>query len=221
MVSFWRTNLSLLMFKILAAKKIYILVLWVNTVCNVTGSKKVKSLLCMQLYAPVALPGKNSWYPLNRWTGIPQNWSGYFKVEMNLMFLLKVILNPSGTVSIMTELSQLPVLYVVCVTSTQTLPNLHSSYILEQPVQVIFCACQKRVYTRPTMHVYTRKSSRNPCSSTLKPEWPQHDRPATCAINLQYSSTTSISLHSHSHTEKFSAYFKYFTILKLHKSKIL
>jgi hypothetical protein len=42
----------------------------------------------------------------------------------------------------------------------------------------------------------------------MAPDWPQLVRSATSVIAQQYSSTTFLSLHFHSHHEKFGTLFK-------------
>ena len=62
-----------------------------------------------------------------------------------------------------------------------------------------------------TVHVYTSESSRNANSSTLEPNWLQHDHPAvsTTSITQQYSAATFVSLKVYSYMERFGilAYF--------------
>jgi hypothetical protein len=50
--------------------------------------------------------------------------------------------------------------------------------------------------------VYTREWSWNANSNTPEPDRPQHDRPATCVIAQQYSSTTFVSLRFYSRKKK-------------------
>jgi hypothetical protein len=45
-------------------------------------------------------------------------------------------------------------------------------------------------------------------SNTMVPDWPQLVCSATSVIAQQYSSTTFVSLHFHSHQEKFRTLFK-------------
>jgi hypothetical protein len=47
--------------------------------------------------------------------------------------------------------------------------------------------------------LYISDSSWNTNSKTLKPDWPQHDRSATCVTAQQYSYATFVSLCFHSH----------------------
>ena len=63
------------------------------------------------------------------------------------------------------------------------------------------------VYMWSTIYVCTRKSSWNPDSNTLEPEWLQHDRPATRVIAQQYSSATFVSLRFPSHKVQFGTHF--------------
>jgi hypothetical protein len=50
-----------------------------------------------------------------------------------------------------------------------------------------FCAGRKWVHTWSPVCEYVRESSWSPSSSTLEPDRPQHDCPATCVIAQQYS----------------------------------
>lgn len=110
-VSFWGTNLSLLRFEFFTAMKMYIIAFWVITLCSSIDRKmKVKSQLFMlqrltrmdiQLqsfltsapdigawlsFTPLLLySSENPWYTLNMRPGMPQNWSGFFGEETNLL----------------------------------------------------------------------------------------------------------------------------------------
>ena len=111
------------------------------------------------------------------------------------------------------------VLYTICLTSSavriykgilftfqvQTLPDLRNSYVPKRLAQVEFCARRNWVCIWSNTCAYITKSSWNPNTNTLEPDWPQHDRPAGCVIAQQYSSSTCVSRSFHSRKEKFGA----------------
>jgi hypothetical protein len=69
------------------------------------------------------------------------------------------------------------------------------------------------VYTQST--IYTR-SSWNQNSTTLKPDWPQHDWTTACVIARQNSAVTFGSLPTHSSKEKFGVQLmSFFHFLKI------
>jgi len=64
-----------------------------------------------------------------------------------------------------------------------------------------------------TVYVYTSESSRNANSSTLEPDWPQHDHLAVSIITQQYSAATFVSLRFHSYMERFGILIYFLTYL--------
>jgi len=109
----------------------------------------------------------------------------------------------------------------------QTLSDLSNGYVPGGMAHITFCEIWNWVYIWSNMFVCRRESSWNPNFWTQDPDWPQHDCPASCVVAQQYSSATFVSLHFHSHKQKFSLHFKMvlfqikflFYFLKLHKSE--
>ena len=84
---------------------------------------------------------------------------------------------------------------------------------MRTPVYICMCMCiyiYIHTYIQIYMYAYSREPSRNPNSSTLELDRPQHDRSSTCVIAQQYSSITFVFLRFHSLKEDLCA--RYFSI---------
>jgi hypothetical protein len=103
------------------------------------------------------------------------------------------------------------IIYCRMRSGVQSLRDLRSSYVPEDPVQVEFCARQNWV----CIHIVSCVC-RSPGEVLTQTHWSlidrRYDRPAACVIAQQYSFAIFSSLHCHSRKEKSSALFKNFFI---------
>ena len=79
----------------------------------------------------------------------------------------------------------------------QTLLHLRNSYVLESQTPVKFSANWSRVYISSIIYLYEKKSTWNSNSTTVEPNWSQHDYLSNHVISQHYSCTIFVSLLFH------------------------
>jgi len=93
----------------------------------------------------------------------------------------------------------------------QTLPDLRSSYVLQEPEQVNFCTSQNRVYTYGQMHMCIPVSpAEKPNPNTMETHSPEYDNPTTYVIAQLYSSVPPLPRCAFIPTRENSGCFPFF-----------